>query len=215
VTARLARPLVAVAVGLAVASVGRPAGAEGEVGFGLWYDARLPVASFRDAVTNPSWQGFGGSLDYFVFDWMSVGLAGQYNLFQQDFGKQTTPLPTGAITTETFRYVSIWSVFPVARFYPLPNAVIRPFFSLGIGPVNVIDGALASDVFLHHDSWHLLVQPSLGAFLRLGPDAEYGLREDPAYGISASFSYAITTASVAGANDLSFVGVQLGLYAKY
>jgi len=207
--------VVASALGLALSAASERLLASGEVGFGLSYDARVPVGSFRNAIGDPSWQGFLGSFDYFPVDWMSIGVAGQYNLFQEGFGTQTTALPRGAITAEAFRYATIWSLYPVVRFYLAPLETLRPYFALGVGPVNVIQAVLTSDVYLRDDSWHLFVQPTAGVFLRLGPDPNYGLREDPAFGVTASVSYAFTTASLGDVSNLSYVGLQVGLYAKY
>jgi hypothetical protein len=196
-------------------SASPPASASGEIGLGASYDARVPVGSFRDFVGDPSWQGFQASLDYFVTDWLSLGAAGQYSLFQEQFPTQTLAISNGAITAQTFRYASSWSIFGVPRVYFLPHHAVRPFVALGVGPVNVTHTAVASDIAVHDESWNLLLQPAVGAYFRLGPNARYGLRQDPAFGLVASLSYAFTTASFLNVSSLSYMGLQFGVYTKY
>jgi len=212
---RATEPLLFASVVAAAIAAGGPARAAGEMGFGLSYDARVPLGSFRDFVSDPGWQGFQGSLDYFPIDAVSVGVAVQYELFRQDFPTQTMQIPNGAITSEVFRHAAVWSIFPVARAYLLPRAVVRPYLALGVGPVDVIHNAQASDVVVSNDRWALMVQPSAGVFYRIGPNPPYGLRDDPGFGVSASLSYAWTSSSFGAVSNLSSLGAQLGLYGKY
>ena len=206
---------VAAAAALAVASGARDARAAGEVGFGAAYDARLPLFGFRDFVSDPAWGGFQSSLDFFFNDVFSAGIAGQYSLFRQDSPSQTTAIPNGAITSEAFKYAHVWSVYPIVRAYLAPHAALRPYVALGVGPMNVSHTILASDLVVSEEKWFLMVQPSAGLYYRLGPSFRYGLRDDPGYGVVASVSYAITTARIADANDISYLGFELGLYSKY
>jgi hypothetical protein len=215
VNQRIIKPAVCAATAAVVLAAGPAASASGEVGFGVSYDARLPVGSFRRVVTKPAWQGFQATLDYFISDTFSIGVGGQYSLFQQNFSSQTIGLQNGALTSEVFKAASIWSLFATVHAYLWPHAVVRPYVALGVGPTDVIHTLLASDVAMRDEKWFLMAQPSAGAFYRIGPDPVRGLRDDPAIGLAASVSYALTTANLGNASDLSYFGVQVGVYSKY
>jgi len=189
--------------------------AKGEIGFGVSYEASAPIGSFRSFLTDPSWQGFQGSLDFFLSDSISIGAGGQFSLFRQDFGSRTVQIQDGAVTAETFQYAPIWSVFGVVRAYFLPRTAVRPYLALGVGAADVTHAVLTSDIVLRDDTWGLMLEPSAGVFYRIGPNPSYGLREDPAFGLSASVSYSLVTASFAGVSSVSCLGAQIGVYSKY
>ncbi len=178
------------------------------------YDARAPIGSFRNFISDVSFQGFQVDASYTISPHFSAGGALQYNHFQQQFGPQTFVVDSGAITAPTFREASTASLFPTATYYPLADGIVRPYATLGVGATSVTRAVQASDLSTRQSTLYVFVQPSAGAEFRLGAPPG-GAQRDASYGATASVAYAFTTASFANVTNLSYFGVQIGLYARY
>lgn len=178
------------------------------------YDARAPIGSFRNFITDVSFQGFQVDASYTISPHFSAGGAIQYNHFQQQFGLQTFVVDNGAITAPTFREASSASIFPTATYYPLGEGIVRPFASLGVGPTSITRAVQASDLTTRQSTLYFFVQPAAGAEFRFGSPPG-GAKELASYGATASVAYAFTTASFANVTNLSYFGMQIGLYARY
>jgi hypothetical protein len=203
----------------------RDAAAEKEVALGAGYDTRVPVGSFRRVIPNASFAGFQARWDFFPVDSLSIGLDVQYNLFKRDTKTDTLAIADGAITATTFRYASLWSFLPTVRYYFVPRGPLRPYASLSAGVTAVTSVALVSDLSQRELSAAFITQPSAGVLVRLTPDRTARAAADndapplrkpleSMVGLTASVTYAFTTADVAGTSNISHAGIQIGIYAK-
>jgi hypothetical protein len=208
----------------------RDAAAAKEVGLGAAYDARVPIGGLRRLLPNTSFGGLQARWDFYPLDGLSTGIAVQYNLFQRDTATETLPLDNGAITATTFRYASIWSFIPTVRYYLFPRGALRPYGELGAGVTAVTSAVLISDLPQRELSTGFVIQPSAGVLWRLtslrtshvldGADGDEEGSSSPRkplesmFGLTASVTYAFTTADVFGASDISHAGIQIGIYAK-
>jgi hypothetical protein len=215
---------------LATALLSGTAHAAREVGLGVTYDARAPIGNFRDFVPNVSFAGFQAKWDFFPLDALSVGIEAQYQLFQRGVETNTTPIANGAVTAPTYKYTSIWSFLPTVRYY-LSSGALRPYVALGTGVSSTTGGILVSDLSPRNQGVAFIVQPSIGVLWQLWSDltprpgdpgegallAGVSPRRKPMesmFGLTASITYAYTTADVLGVTDIGYAGIQLGIYAK-
>lgn len=221
------RWVAALLVSAAVSTTSGDAAAEKEVALGAAYDTRVPIGGLRTLIPNASFTGFQAKWDYYPLDGLSTGFEVQYNLFHRGTETDTLAIPGGAVTATTFRYASIWSLLPTVRYYLFPRGALRPYAALGAGVVAVSSVVLVSDLNQRDLSTAFTAQPSVGLLWRLTPDrtkspAASGvegvapLRKplESMFGLTASATYAFTTADVAGASNISHAGVQIGIYAK-
>lgn len=222
--------MVAFLVGAAALLASTDARATREVGLGATYDMRAPVGGFRSFVPNTSFTGFQVKWDFYPLHALSTGVEVQYHLFQRDLLTDTVGFQNEAITATTFRYSSFWSFVPTVRYHFFEHAALRPYVGLGLGAASVTSAVLVSDVSRRDTSPAFVVQPSVGVLWRLSPErwvpspdggAEGAAPGMPArkpmesmFGLTASVTYTYTTADVLTANDVSYAGVQLGIYAK-
>jgi hypothetical protein len=197
-----------------------------EIGLGVSYDPRLPLGGFRSFVPNPALAGVQARWDFFPLDALSTGVEVQYHLFQRGLTTDTVPITDGAITATTFRYASFWSVVPTVRYYFSARGDVRPYAGIGAGLTSMTSTVLMSDLSERDIASAFIVQPSLGVLWRLSSDSTaavasvaeetYSVRRplESMFGVTASLSYAFTTADVTGASNVQYAGVQIGVYAK-
>jgi hypothetical protein len=220
----------ALLVGLAVVACSGTAAAEREVGLGVAYDARAPIGSFHRTIPEISYGGLQARWDFYPLDALATGIQVQYNLFQRPSTTDTLTTADGAITGTTFRYASFWAAIPTVRYYLFPRSAFRPYAELGIGGVGVTTVVLLSDQSQRDVTTALIVQPSVGVLWRIWePSPPETSPEDEAvmaaagkmrkpmesmFGLTASATYAYTTADVAGSSNVSYAGLQIGIYAK-
>ena len=204
------------------------AAAANEIGLGVNYDARAPLGSFRTSIKNTSFSGLQLRWDFFLKDVFALGLEVQYNLFERGEATETVTTPDATITGTSFHYATFWSFLPTARYFFFARDRVRPYAELGVGATFVTSAVLISDQSQRDTSPAFIVQPSLGVLVRLTPDhrreeiAERerelgpGAREplESMFGLTASVTYAYTTADVLTSNNVSYAGFQVGIYAK-
>lgn len=221
--------VAALLVGVAATALSGNASAEREVALGAAYDARVPIGSFRRTIPEASFGGFQARWDYYLTDAIALGVGVQYNLFQRGTTTDTLSTADGAITGTTFRYASFWAAMPTVRYYLFPHSDLRPFAELGVGGAGVTSVVLVSDQSQRDITAALIVQPSVGVLWRLWhaePEpveavdydvgAVGGVRKplESMFGLTASATYAYTTADVVGSSNAQYAGLQVGIYAK-
>ncbi len=222
---------IALVAPLLVAALATHARAAKEIGLGITYDPRIPIGGLRDFTPDIAAAGLQVKWDYFPLDRLSIGIEGQYHLFQRGLETNTTPIANGAVTAPTFRYASIWSFLPTARYY-FSARTFRPYAALGAGVSSTTDAFLVSDLGRRESGLSFIVQPSVGVLWRLWidptrtpegvaagdvrPVAGAPLRGpiESMFGVTASITCAFTTADVISASNVIYAGIQVGVYAK-
>jgi hypothetical protein len=218
----------ALLVSTAVMAASATAHAEKEVALGASYDARAPVGDFRRLIPETSFGGFQARWDFYPLDALATGIEVQYNLFQRSSKTDTISTDDAAFTGTTFRYAGFWSLMPTVRYYLFAHSTIRPYAELDAGVVAVTSAVLVSDQSRRDLVTAFIVQPSVGLLWRLTPDRTSNVQIDPEeaaagplrrplesmVGLTASVTYAFTTADVIAASNVSYAGFQLGIYAK-
>lgn len=199
-----------------------------EIGLGIAYDPRVPVGSFRDVIPNVAFTGLQAKWDYFPLDRLSLGVGVQYHLFQRGTQTDTVAIPNGAVTAPNYRYATFWSALPVARYY-FSTRTFRPYVELGAGVSSSVATVLVSDLGVRNSGVAFIIQPSVGVLWRLPvsrsagtgdgdlPPPSTGYSRKPLesmFGLTASLTYAFTTTDLAGASNVGYAGIQLGIYAK-
>jgi hypothetical protein len=213
---------------LAAIGTSGAARAQEEIGLGVAYDPRVPIGALRDLVTNAGLAGIQGKWEYYVIDRrLAIGFDIQYQYFQHDGETTTVQIPNGAATAAFTRYAYFLTLLPTVRWFPWPRLqALRPFVELGLGATNAVSAVLAADLSRHTNEGGFVAQPCVGflwSVISRESELARASEADPTlprrtgetlFGLTASLAWAVTTADVIGANDVSFVGFQLGIYAK-
>jgi hypothetical protein len=204
--------------------------ADKEIGLGISYDPRLPLGGLHTLAPNAAVAGIQGKWEYYVVDQrVALGFALQYQYFQHGGESTTVPVQNGAVTAPFTRYAYFISFIPTARWFPFGPATrgIRPWVELGVGATSATSAVLASDLSRRDNGGGLVLQPSAGVLWALvsddggssagGREEELMLpprRRESMVAIAASVAWAFTTADVVTAQNVEYVGLQIGLYTK-
>jgi hypothetical protein len=221
---RLLPGLVTVAL-LAATGIAR---ADDEIALGISYDPRIAVGGMRALVPNAALAGVQGKWEYYVMPGrLALGFDFQYHYFQHGDDKTTVAIDNGAATAPFSRYAYFITLLPTARYFVFRSSALRPWVELGVGATSATSAVLASDLSRRMSSGGIVLQPSAGVLVALvtrdnGPPGGYAHEEgmvarprrEEMFGISASVSWAFTNADVVTASNVSYVGIQLGLYSK-
>lgn len=218
-----------VASGVALLTTSRAANAQREIGLGLSYDPRLPVGTLHDLVPGVAFAGIQGKWEYYAIpSRLALGVGLQYHYFQHGDEFTTVQIENGAVTAPFSRYAYFLTVLPTVRYFPFGRSwpTVRPYVELGAGVTSATGAVLASDLSRRSNEGGVVLQPSAGVLFavysrRSGPspdtgDASWVARRsrESMFAIAASLAWAFTTADVMTARDVSYVGVQLGVYSK-
>lgn len=220
--------LLAFLVGTCGLTTSRRASAEKEIGLGVSYDPRVAVGGLRDVVPSAAVAGVQAKWEYYaIAERLALGVGFQYHYFQAGGDVATYQVDSGAVTGAFTRYAYFFTLLPTARVFPLGRAssAVRPYGELGLGATSAAGRVLASDLSRRSQTGGLVVQPSVGVLWAItsrggGPDESLeGLppprrSRETVFGITTSLAWTFTTADVFTATNVSYVGAQLGLYAK-
>jgi hypothetical protein len=218
---------------LATITTSSTARADREIALGLSYDPRVPVGSLHTLVPEIAYAGIQGKWEYYaIADRLTVGFDVQYQYFQQGTKVATEPLPNGAVTAPFTRYAYFFSILPSVRWFFLgpESRFVRPFVEVGLGATSATAAVLASDLSRRSNVGGFIAQPSVGVIWAIvsregirPTAASASLETEPwrtrpgresMIGIVTSAAWSFTTADVLSARNVSYVGLQLGVYAK-
>ena len=224
--------LVRILLPLVVLVTSATARADREIGLGLEYDPRMPIGSLRGIVPTAGIMGVQGKWEYYaVPDRLALGFGVQYHYFQQGNETRTVDFQNGAATAQFTRYAYFFSLLPSARWFPWGSNLrtVRPFAEIGAGITSATGAVLASALSRRSKEGGFFVQPALGMLWSLysheassswaagAAEATPWIktrRRESMFAVSASVAWAYTTADVLTANNVNYVGIQLGVYSK-
>jgi hypothetical protein len=220
-------------VALATIVTAKGARADKEIGLGVSYDPRLPVGSLRTLVPDVALAGVQGQWEYYVVaDKLAAGFQFQYHYFQGGRGVTTVQIDNGAATAPFTRYAYFLTFLPTVRWLPAGRSsrTVRPYVELGAGATSATSALLASDLSRNRNEGGFVLEPSAGvlwaiASREIGAPTSSGAAEEGApplpnrrretmLGVQTSVAWAFTTADVVAARNVSYLGVQVGLYSK-
>lgn len=222
-----------VAACFAIATTSASARADREIALGLSYDARVPTGSFRALVPDAGLAGAQGKWEYYAIpNRLALGFDVGYQYFQRGEAISTEQIDNGAATAPFTRYAYFFSIMPSVRWFPFPNSrVVRPYLEGAIGATSATAAILASDLSRRVNTGGLAVQPSAGIIWAIvsrdgsvsSVSSSESLQTEPwmsrrpretMFGIATSVAWSFTTADVLAANNLSYAGLQVGIYTK-
>jgi hypothetical protein len=208
----------------------RTAHADREIALGVSYDPRMPVGGLKTLAPGIAFAGVQGKWEYYAIPGrLAVGFDFQYHSFTERDTSVTVPIDNGAATAPFARYAYFVSMLPTARYFFLGRSsqAIRPFIELGVGATAAVSAVQATDLSRRSNTGGLIVQPTAGVLVPLGSGVigsrSNGVPEsvpstmrprESLFGLAASVAWAFTTADVILANNVNYVGIQLGIYAK-
>jgi hypothetical protein len=174
--------------------------------FYLGLDINKPLSNTQ-WINSVSTRGVRGGYRVFINRKFSAGLDVSWNTFDQYHPTETVQYPTGAITTDYFKYLYTYSIAASGQYYFTVGDGDRflPYAGLGLGATNTEFIKYYNIYKDSQTSWGFLARPEAGIVVKIGPRGSMGvmgaIHYDYATNKSDKFSY----------KNFSSMGFQIGL----
>jgi hypothetical protein len=170
------------------------------------YSLALPARGTRAMFDDLSLIGFEYSMLVPVWRRAYLGVTASYNEFEDDDGRRTYQIDSGAVTGTYYRAASIAALTFAARYYlGGPKWFLRPFIGGRVG----ISFADVSTAIVDRTADDALVG------LHVAPEAGFGLRIVGGFGLVASYQFVYTTSSSEQLEELSYHCANIGPQFRY
>jgi len=142
--------------------------------FNVNYNLSWGVGDFRDFISKTSYRGFSLDARWFVSDRIAVGTMFGWNGFYEKYPMRTYEFDGGAVTgvIQTTYYNFTMSLN--AYYYPIPEAIIKPYVGLNVGPEYQTVDVQIGRVYNEQKNWQFYIAPELGTFIQFGEDSDVG-----------------------------------------
>ena len=165
------------------------------------YEVGIPVTSFKnDWVGRVSPAGGQFAVELGIVERLSVGVALNYNWFDQNFSQVTTELPEFTVTGPVYRRLGAFTATGTVRYY-LTSSRLQPFIGLGVGVVWTQTQIQAADQ----------VRNSYSSYLAVNPEAGLLLNTSDSFAIYLRARYQATAASFYQVKNAQWIGLQIGM----
>ncbi len=174
--------------------------------FNINYVMGFGTGAFHDFVPSASYRGFDAHGKKMMNQNFGLGGGLGWSGFNHKYPKTTYNFDDGAITgVGTTSYYNL-SIYAQASYYPLPEALVKPYVSLNIGPVYQTVKVQIGQYYTQDQNWQFFAAPEVGVYIPFGPDAEVGLNAAVRYNY---VSYSNTNYKLP--NGISYFQAILGL----
>jgi hypothetical protein len=195
---------IAVALALMCCS-GLYAQNKGLVTLKLNYTAGVPMGSFKDAIGNTSWKGFGAELMYHVNDAFSVGLETGSQEFYQKNPRQLYKAADGSdISAVLSNSITTVPILLRGQYNFLQHQAVQPYVAVAAGgnivAFNQYAGSFSNDA---KTRFGFAARPEAGVYIPFGKYSHAGFTLGAGYNIMP-FNYA-------GISNLNNLTVRAGI----
>ena len=174
------------------------------------WNTTFTMGDFNKWVGNASPAGFVLGGRYFIKGGLAVGFDIQWQRVSQSYGYQTYYSEDGgsAITSTNYRFTWMVPFQGVVAYHFVPDKMISPYVSLGIGGDYMEHHLLVQEYDLYKTRWDFSLTPEVGALIKFGSFSSWG-------GLVA-FNYKWTTNQIEFKNnwsskDLQMLNLKVGL----
>lgn len=184
----------------------------GSSAFGQYYDKLYFLNwSINEPLTNKRFVGNtstrGGRVGFqqMINENFAAGLDFTWASYDDYVGRQTYTSPTGALTTDFFKYVDTYGATVAASYYFFTDQKFMPYVGAGVG-ASYNEYKLFYNVFSSSEgSWGLLLRPQAGAWYRLNDRSSWALHG------SVQFDFSTARNTDQGYKNFSNLGFQIGV----
>jgi hypothetical protein len=171
---------------VAIILISIASGAQQRFYLNLDYNVSMPVGStFRNYVSNTSFNGFQASILYNINNNFKIGVQGSWNDFYQKYGRQVYKNSDGAdvsaVLSNTLQSVP---VVVKGEYSFIKNGLIKPFVGLGAG-INIISFEQYIGEFVNQQTFtKAAFSGDVGVMIPFGKTSQYGARVSTSYNMS-------------------------------
>ncbi|OYT17454.1 MAG: hypothetical protein B7C24_02170 [Bacteroidetes bacterium 4572_77] len=129
----------------------------------------------NDFISKTSTRGFNMEYRYFLNDPLSIGGGFSWQGFSEKFERSTYELDEGAITSTRFNYLYTFPLYVNFHYYPIKNNHFFPFIGINAGATSIDKQDQIGRYYIQDKSWHFMLQPEVGALLKINPRGGFGI----------------------------------------
>jgi outer membrane protein len=145
------------------------------------YSIGFPVGDLSDFTQKASWRGATIDFRKMVQPNIGVGFSVGWNVFYEEFARDTYTIDNVSLTGKQFRYSNHFPMMINPTYYLKPGESMNPYVSLGIGTMYTRRNTDMNLYTLEQEAWNFLLQPEVGV--------QYMINEAAALNVSGKFNY--------------------------
>ncbi|RLD67797.1 MAG: hypothetical protein DRI84_01390 [Bacteroidetes bacterium] len=142
--------------------------------FNVNYNLSWGVGDFKEFISKTSYRGFSLDARWFVSDRIAIGTMFGWNGFYEKYPIKTYEFDGGALTGVVQSTYYNFTMSINAYYYPFPEAMIKPYIGVNVGPEYQTLDIQIGRVYSEHETWQFLVAPELGTFIQFGENSDVG-----------------------------------------
>jgi hypothetical protein len=143
----------------------------------LSWNITFPQGDFKDWADETSLNGFDFGGRYLIMDGLMAGFNLSWQRVDKLYENTTYTLPDRgvAITADNYRITYMVPFQAVLAYHLLPDKMITPYVSLGIGGDYMQHHLVIQEYDLYKDKWDFSLTPEIGALVRFNSYSSWGL----------------------------------------
>ncbi len=166
------------------------------------WNTTFTMGDFNKWVGNASPAGFDLGGRYFILGGLAAGFNISWQRVSQSYGYQTFYGDDGsAITATNYRFTWMVPFQGVIAYHFIPEKMISPYVSLGIGGDYMEHHLLVQEYDIYKTRWDFSLTPEVGALIKFGAFSSWG-------GLVA-FNYKWTTNKIEFTNNIVSENLQM------
>jgi opacity protein-like surface antigen len=174
------------------------------------YEPSMPLGDVRNAAGNLSPAGASLGARYLFDRHASLGIGGHWAEFDENHGRSTYAIASGAITGAAHRRVSATSLLAEAHAYLTPDDPIGLYLGLGAGILWMENEVMVSDLTLDRVTRGFAVSPEAGIAIVIDRNT-YEPDRKAMQSVIAGIRYTFSTAGSEDIDSTSFLGLTVGV----
>jgi hypothetical protein len=166
----------------------------------LSYSVGFPVGDLSDFISNESWRGVSLDFRKMVNPNVGVGFSVGWNVFYEEFAKETYTIDNVSLTGKQWRYSNHVPMYINPTYFLKPGEDVNPFFSLGIGTIYTKRNTDMNLYTVELEAWNFALAPEVGF--------QYAIDEATALSVSGRLNYGFKSGEIDA--DQSFFTLNVG-----
>ena len=147
----------------------------------IGYSIGFPVGDLSDFIQKASFRGVNMDFRKMVNPNVGVGFSVGWNVFYEEFARDTYTIDNQSITGKQFRYSNHVPMYINPAYFLKPGETVNPFVGLGIGTIYTRRNTDMNLYTIEQEAWNFALVPEVGF--------QYNIDDATAVSVSGKFNY--------------------------
>ncbi|HEY3402476.1 MAG TPA: outer membrane beta-barrel protein [Ohtaekwangia sp.] len=170
--------------------------------FSITYPIAIPTSGLGNFIGQASFRGINLDYRYRIQPDIALGVNFAWNVFYEDFAKETYTLPPASLTGKQYRYSNNFPMLATATYFIADEGEqIVPFVTLGVGTMYTRHNTDMNLYTFEREAWNFALQPEVGI--------HYSVSDETALSVSVKYLNGFKAGNEI-TDDQSFFAINLG-----